>query len=200
MRRKEFLIEDADILAKYLEGMEWGTFAMVDGEGLPYQASVNPVWHNNTLYFHSALGGKKVQLMKNNPRVHFSYVFPLSIIPSHLSGPDLACNATQFFISIHIAGQAAFVEDPHVKAKALSILMERLQPEGGYAKMDGDHPLYQQEIKKTAVIAVEPTSMSGKFKLGQNLTPESKRIIIEFLKEGNSPTDLATAGLIEEFM
>ncbi|MDH5718331.1 MAG: pyridoxamine 5'-phosphate oxidase family protein [Spirochaetia bacterium] len=200
MRRKEFLITDKKILEDVINKCEWGTLALIDENNSPYQVPVNHIWYDSTLYFHSAMAGKKITLLKKTPKVHFSMVLPLSIIPSYFTDSQKACNATQFFMSVSVSGAAEFVTDLSVKSHVLTTLMQRLQAEGRYQKIDPSDELYEKELKATNLVAIKPDNISGKFKLGQNLNEEKKSHIINELQKRGQPIDLLTVSYMKEFM
>lgn len=72
-----------------------------------------------SLYFHSAAEGRKIDIIKKNPRVAFSLFSDYSLI----SGPA-ACDYTAHFSSVAGIGGISMVEDAAAIAKALDILME----------------------------------------------------------------------------
>ncbi len=200
MRRKEFLITEEKALAEILNQTEWGTLALTEKNGTPYQVPVNHVWFNSSLYFHSAINGKKIKLLKNNEKAHFNAVLPLSIIPSYYTDPEMACNGTQFFLSVSMAGNARFETDPVQKGKVLSALMQKLQAEGGYGAIDPENERYRKELKATALVEIKPQEMAGKFKLGQNLTMETKKHIVNELHKRGKEIDLLTIQWINKYM
>lgn len=198
MRRSEFLITDEKIIDQILCEITWGTLGLIDLEGKPYQVPLNFIWYDRNLYFHSALAGKKLPIIQASPYVHVSLVEPLALIPSYFTGVEMACNATQFFLSVSVEGKAGSVSDPEKKAAVLSAMMQRLQPEGRYKTLDIQNPEYSKEVKKTNVMEIIPDSMTAKFKLGQNLKPEVKTQVIAMLKERGSKIDLLTAQWMEQ--
>ncbi|MDH5721204.1 MAG: pyridoxamine 5'-phosphate oxidase family protein [Spirochaetia bacterium] len=200
MRRKEFLIKDKKILEDVINKCEWGTLALVDENGFPYQVPVNHIWHKKVLYFHSAMAGKKITLLKKSSKVHFNVVMPLSIIPSYFTDSQKACNATQFFMSVSVSGAAEFVQEISVKSDVLTTLMQRLQADGRYRQIHPSNELYEKELKATNLVAIKPDNMTGKFKLGQNLNEEIKNHIIDELQKRGHPIDLLTASYMKEFM
>jgi len=198
MRRKEFQITDQEQIQGILERNEWATVAMLDDQGAPYQVTVNPLWFEGAIWFHSSPGGKKMSCLQRDGRVHLSMVEPLSIIPSNFTDPELACQATQFFLSLSLEGLASMEEDLQQKARVLQALMEKFQPQGGFRPIQAQDPTYQKRIKNTALIRVTPKEISAKFKLGQNLQPEMMQRVIEALRQRGQALDHLTIQWMEK--
>jgi GNAT superfamily N-acetyltransferase len=88
-----------------------------------------------------------------------------------------------------VHGTLTAVTDLAVKARALSALMERWQPEGRYEPMTADHPHYRGELQGTLVIRVDFARVDGKEKLLQNRKPEEVVRILEGLWERGAAGD-----------
>ncbi len=73
----------------------------------------------DTLYFHSAHSGRKMDLLKANPKVCFEMDDEHQLI----SG-ELACDYTFDFVSVIGTGVIEFIEDRLEKINALDILMK----------------------------------------------------------------------------
>ena len=73
MRRKDREM-DRDFGLSVIDDAAYGTLAMVDSETGPYCLPLSIVRDGNTLYFHSAKEGQKVEILKNNPQVCISFV------------------------------------------------------------------------------------------------------------------------------
>ena len=92
-----------------------------------------------------------------------------------------------------VRGRARIVEDPEEKAFALQALMAKLQPEGGHVPITADQPLYAAALRQgTAVVAIEIESMTGKFKVGQNLNGNRRESVEQGLQERGCPIDHET--------
>ena len=72
-----------------------------------------------TLYLHSALKGKKLDMMRTNPRVFFE--IDCDLMPFE---GKVACQYGLVYSSIMGRGTATIVEDVEEKKKAMSVLMK----------------------------------------------------------------------------
>jgi len=185
-----FEIKDKELIDDILNSIEFGTLALCDGNR-PYSLPINFVSVDDTIYFHGAKKGKKIDILKNNNLVSFSVVEPYSFIPSYFSSNDgLACPATQFFKSVIIDGNIEFVKSYEEKVNALSKLMKKLQKEGGYRPFSEKY--YQQSIETTEVYKLVPHKTRAKFKFGQHLTKKRFDMIVEHLEKRGDKKDLLT--------
>ena len=194
--KKSFEIKDKTIIHAMMSNAEYGTLALCSDE-TPYSVPVNFVHIKDIIYFHGSLGGRKMKTLRANPKVSFSIVENFSIIPSYFSATDaLACPATQFFKSINIDGEVSIIENKDEKIKALSLLMQKLQPEGGYKAFEDD--AYEKILNATAILKIEIKSLRAKFKFGQHLSPERFDMILSNLKKRNSNIDQLTIDMMKK--
>jgi uncharacterized protein len=199
MRRKEFLVTDPRELWPVLDCIEWGTLALITPQGTPLQVPLNFVRLEDHLYFHGSPAGEKVATVRQNGAASFLVVDAHAMLPSHFFGPEDACPATQFFKSVLVKGRARLVEDSSEKARALQALMTKLQPEGGYDPITRENSRYQAALRGVAVIALSMDSVTGKFKLGQNLKPEVAARTMEKLEQRQDPEDSRTASAMRQY-
>lgn len=197
MRRAEFEVNDPQQIEALLEECEYGTLSLMD-EQVPYGVPLNFVWYEKSLCFHGSKEGRKMELIAKNPRASFSVVKPLSLIPSYFSNTRSASPATQFFISAHIVGRVEIVSNADLKCLMLTALMQKLQPEGGYDAIEASNPIYTKMIEQTGLLRLVPESISLKLKVGQNLSEERKKNLIEKLRERGNKLDLLSIELIHQ--
>jgi hypothetical protein len=95
-------------------------------------------------------------------------------------------------------GAGTLAEGNAEKSLALNRIMEKYQPEGGYAKIAADDPLYEKAFSETAVFKITPDFMEVKNKMGQNLQPDVRKMLIAKLEERGTPIDIITAGEIRK--
>lgn len=95
---------------------------MMDGD-FPYIIPLNFGFTFNEdqliLYFHSALTGKKINLLENNPKVGFEMDGAHQLITG-----EKACDYTFDFVSIIGSGQIEFINSSEDKKTALNLMMK----------------------------------------------------------------------------
>ncbi|WP_223069469.1 pyridoxamine 5'-phosphate oxidase family protein [Paenibacillus caui] len=199
MRRTEFEIEQPEEMEAFLAEMSFGFLGTVGEDGLSRVTPLNFVYGNGVFYFHGSQAGEKMKHMKSDNRVSFTVAREFAVIPSYFTDPKLACPATSFFKSVMVQGTAHIVEDLDEKAQALSLFMNKLQPEGGYDPIDPKDPGYGGQLKAVAVYKVVPSAMSAKFKFGQNLKEPRRTHVMEGLRERDGDGDAETLQMMLKY-
>jgi len=109
------------------------------------------------IYFHTAQEGEKIEDIRRDSRVCFETDLPIAFV----RGSESPCRAEYLYRSVIIRGRAHIIEDRDEKILALTCLMEKYQPEGGY----GDFP--EEKLKITGVVRIDIEEMTGKEDLGK---------------------------------
>lgn len=122
LTRRERLIEDENIINMILEKSKMLHLGLVDGDE-PYVVPMNygHVFENGklTLWLHGAKTGRKLDVMRKNPKVFIS--MECDIVPFE---GDVACKYGISYYSLMAKGTAVIVEDVEEKKQALSALMK----------------------------------------------------------------------------
>jgi uncharacterized protein len=189
-----FEITDTLIIEDVLSTIEYGTLALCV-DNIPYSVPINFVHSEGVTYFHGSKKGKKMQMLKTNANASFSVVESYSIIQSYFSSTDqLACPATHFFKSIIIDGELELVDNYDEKIKVFSLLMQKLQKEGGYKPFTDK--VYEKMINAVCVFKLNQKELTAKFKFGQNLSDEKFDMVISHLKNRATKVDMATIDMM----
>ena len=118
-------------------------------ENRPYIVPLCFGYKDNSLYFHSAVQGKKIDIIKKNNRVCFEFDVDSEVIKA-----DKACEWGMQYKSVVGFGQASFLEDSESKRRALDIIMKQYS---------GESYTYQEtKLKHTVIIKVDIEQMTGK--------------------------------------
>jgi uncharacterized protein len=147
IRRKdrEISIEEA---IKILDSAEYGVLSTVDKDSQPYGVPLNYVYKNNSIYFHSALNGQKLENITNNPRVSFCIVGRTKILPDKFATEYES--AIAFGIASEVYGNERY--------KALLWLLEKYSPDF----VEEGKQYIEIKDKTTKVIKIEISHISGK--------------------------------------
>ncbi len=122
MRRKD-RERDKTFAYALIDACEYGVAAFSTGSEPPYCIPLSLVRVGDELYFHCALRGHKLDLLRSDPRICVTFVGPTE--PAYL--PD--CNEyTTYFSSAVVTGTAYELTDPVQKTAALRALCEKLLP------------------------------------------------------------------------
>ncbi len=148
MRRSEKEITDKLAIKKIINASLVCRLALSDGNQ-PYIVPLCFGYQDRTLYFHSALEGKKIDILKKNNRTCFEFDVNSEIIKA-----EKACKWGMKYQSVIGFGKAVLVENIAEKKKALNIIMDHYS--------DRNFQFADKAIGKIAVIKIEIEGMTGK--------------------------------------
>ncbi|MDI1445799.1 GNAT family N-acetyltransferase [Polyangium sp. 6x1] len=163
-------------------------------EGEPVLRVLHGVVVGDHLLFHGAPVGEKMDVVGRRAVISAEEI--VASIPSYFVDPERACPATTFYRSAQVHGTIERVDAPHLKAAMLAALMEKYQPEGGYAPIDAEHPLYKKAVAGVLVLGVSLERLDGKAKLGQNRTPAEIGRLLDLLWARGAPGDARAIDLV----
>jgi uncharacterized protein len=148
MRKKEREIKDRKIIDDIIRRCRVCHLAMCD-DGQPYIVPLNFNYDGNFLYFHAALEGRKIDIIKRNNRVGFEFDILHYIVTA-----ERACGWGAKYESVIGSGAAEIVDNLDAKKEALKWIMRQ------YGSAAGDFP--EEIMKKTLIIRVRIIEISGK--------------------------------------
>jgi len=148
MRRREQEITDRAELRAILEAARVCRVAMVDGDR-PYLLPLSFALDGDDLILHSAREGRKLEVLRRNPRVCFEVEDGVSLVTA-----GEACDFTFRFRTVVGNGEAEFVEDPAERSRLLGLFGPRYGAP--------PHPPPDAEVRRTQVLRVRVTELTGK--------------------------------------
>lgn len=148
MRKTEREIKDRAALDDIIRGSQVCRLGLVD-DGLAYIVPLCFGYDGACLYFHSAPEGRKLDLLRRNPRVCVEFDAVDSLVPA-----ATACGWTIRYRSVIGTGQGDLVEDPAEKRRALDLIMAQYSP--------GAFTFPETAVARTAIIRVRLDSLAGK--------------------------------------
>lgn len=129
--------------------------AVTGEDGAPYCVPLSPVRWDDHIYFHCALEGRKLDLLRRDPRVCVTFV--AADQPAYLPESNMY---TTFFQSAVVTGTAFEVTDPGQKTAALRALCEKMTP----GHMEGFEEAVRRSLPSTAVWGIHMEEVTGKEK------------------------------------
>ena len=148
MRRKEKQITDKQELETILRKATLCHLAM-STENQPYVVPLCFGYQSDTLYFHSAAEGKKLEMLRQNPKVSFAIELNNEIVKA-----KDACNWGMNYLSLIGSGEAFFLDDETERINALDLIMEQYSTEKWIYKPG--------MLKKTILFKVKISELTGK--------------------------------------
>ncbi len=172
MRRKDREM-GREFALEVIDGSRYGIVSMVDEENKAYGIPLSIVRDENTLYFHSAKDGKKVNIFSKSPRVSIAFVGQVEVPENYIKeeldemvkDPSkaklLISNVfTTQFESTLIRGKVEMVEAENEKIKAMKLICHKYTP----TKMDYFDMAIRVGLPRTNVYKLEIEEISSKRK------------------------------------
>ncbi|MBC8018939.1 MAG: pyridoxamine 5'-phosphate oxidase family protein [Verrucomicrobia bacterium] len=142
---REITFQDArDIL----DNAEYGILSTVGIDGQPYGVPLSYVYKNDSIYFHCALSGHKLDNIKHSAKVSFCVVGNTKVLPDKF--------ATEYESAL-VFGVASEVKETE-RHNALLWLLEKYCPDF----IEEGKIYIEQKDKVTKVFKVEINNISGK--------------------------------------
>jgi nitroimidazol reductase NimA-like FMN-containing flavoprotein (pyridoxamine 5'-phosphate oxidase superfamily) len=148
MRRKEKAISSLREIEAVIARAPVCRLAMVDGNR-PYVVPLSFGYQDQRLYFHTAMQGYKLTILRQNPKVCFEIDLDVQVIPG-----KTACDWGVAYKSVIGFGTVAFVTDAAAKQAALDIIMAHYGAE--------PEPYDAGKLRQTQVLQVIVERMTGK--------------------------------------
>lgn len=149
MRRREKQITDRSQIEAIIARSQVCRLALSDG-GQPYIVPLCFGYRRSRLYFHSAAAGRKIDILRRNPRVCFEF----DLEPEPVAGQS-ACAWTLRYRSVIGFGTAEILQDPEETRAGLEAIMAQYAGEG-------PHEFSADALAQTRVIRVTVEQMTGK--------------------------------------
>jgi len=152
MRRKDREILDEQFIEKVLKDSIYGNLGLCD-DGAPYVVPMNYVWSDNKIWLHCASEGRKLDIIRTNPKVCFQVSVETELVTS-----ENPCSYGMFYSSVMIFGIASIIEEHEEKSKVLGEILQR------YSNKI-PHQFTQEETKRVTVISIKPDNITCKARL-----------------------------------
>lgn len=148
MRRKDREITDKKVMLDIIKRAE-ACFMAMSNDNKPYIVPMNFGYEDNAVFFHCALNGKKIEMIRNNPQV--CLLFTVDNETSLIGAPE---TWTTYYKSVIAYGKAEIVEDLIEKQKGINAFLKHYSGNG----MDFENKL----LDKVMIIRVNIEKMTGK--------------------------------------
>jgi nitroimidazol reductase NimA-like FMN-containing flavoprotein (pyridoxamine 5'-phosphate oxidase superfamily) len=96
--------------------------SMVDENHEPYVVPLNFGYNNGVVYLHSAKEGKKIDILRNNPKVCLAFSVDHFL---RYQNEEVACSWSMKYRSVLIYGKVEFIEDTQERIDAMNFLMQK---------------------------------------------------------------------------
>jgi len=148
MRRKDKKIINPVVIEQIITQSQVCRLAMVDGSS-PYIVPLSFGYKGNALYFHSALKGRKIDILRNNSSVCFELDLPGDLIQG-----EQACKWSVKYQSVIGLGTVEFLVKTDEKRDAFCIIMDHYS--------DKEFQFSDEQLQTVAVFKVKILKISAK--------------------------------------
>lgn len=156
MRRKDREVLGLDRILEIVRGCSVAHLGMVE-DGKPYVVALNFGYERQgdalVLYFHSACEGRKIQILKKDPKACFQMDCAGELVPGTRENP---CAYGWRYDSVMGSGRVEFIEDPQEKTHALSCILRHA---GGVA---GAFEFPEEMLRQTCVYRLVSADVTAK--------------------------------------
>ncbi|WP_289108378.1 pyridoxamine 5'-phosphate oxidase family protein [uncultured Dubosiella sp.] len=149
MRRKRQAL-DEKTCRKILENGSAGVLALYGDDGYPYAVPISYALEGDTLFFHSAKSGHKIDAIKRGDKASFCVIDQDEIVPARL---------TTYFRSVIAFGRVRIVEPASEKRRGIEALAKKYAPDIPQEEMDRE---IDRTWKALTVLALDVEHCTGK--------------------------------------
>lgn len=172
MRRKDREM-NREFGIEVIDKSTYGVVSMIDEDNKPYGIPLSIVRDEDSLYFHSAMAGRKVKILEKNPNVSVAFVGEVKV-PENYTKEELdeivkdkskavlliSSVFTTEYESAVVKGKVQLVEDEEEKIKAMKLICEKYT----WTKMDYFDMAIKAGLKRTNVYKIEIKEIKSKRK------------------------------------
>jgi nitroimidazol reductase NimA-like FMN-containing flavoprotein (pyridoxamine 5'-phosphate oxidase superfamily) len=148
MRRKDREITDRAEMEAILSEAQVCRLALADG-GEPYIVPLCFAYADNTIWFHSALEGKKVSLIQKNPQCCVEVDLTRGPVPD-----VRPCSWEYWYRSVVCTGTVRIVENYAEKKTGLRLIMQHYGA--------GEYDFSEPDLDRVCIVRIDITGMTGK--------------------------------------
>lgn len=147
-RIKQKLTEEE--IKNILEYCNTGVLAVLGDDNYPYTIPLNYLYHKNSIYFHCALSGHKIDAIKEHNKVSFCVIDQDTVIPETFSTN---------YKSVVVFGRAKIISDKDEILWAINEIAKKYNPNG---KKEDRVKEIELELKRLCIVRIDIDHMSGK--------------------------------------
>ena len=184
-------------VTRFVDTQALGRLVTVGADGTPHLGLYPFVHEPGSFDLHLVRADELVVDLEARPRCVFEVDEVLGVIPSYWVSQEYGGAATAYHRTVIFECRASVIKDPAAVAAQQLRLLARYQPEGGFRAVSPEDPLYRGALEQLAAVRLAVEGTRVKFKLAQNRPPETRRRIVEALRQRGRPGDAQAAEALE---
>lgn len=126
-----------------------GVMSLCGTDMIPYGVPLSHVFHEGKLYFHAALAGHKLDVIKENGNASFTVIAKDEVHPE---------TYTTYFRSVIAFGNVRIIDDPNEKRRIIKILGQRCNPDDS----EGLEEEIRRGLSRCVAIEMSINRLTGK--------------------------------------
>ncbi len=161
----------------------------------------NPhILSDGRVMLHLNRADEQVKSLRAQGRGTVLFQDPPTLIPSWWVDEENGSAATMYYRFAQLEGPVEIIDSPENMMEIFRGMMGLYQPEGKHAPLDAKNPLYAKSLELILMVVLAPENTRTKWKLGQNRLVETRRGVVEKLKERAQGFDLRCAEEVERWI
>lgn len=148
MKRQDLILSPAETLA-IIDATAYAVLCFSDLEGQPYGIPLDYVRQGDYLYFHGSQEGRKITLMKSNPRVCAVIVGEEKIIPQKFG---------REYKTAVVEGSIELIDEAEMKRQVMTWMVASKSPDN----MEKGKIVIEKLLNRVLVYKMKMESVSGK--------------------------------------
>lgn len=148
MRRSDLAMPEEQAVS-LIKSCKFAVLSLVDPDGLPYGVPLDYIYKENTLYFHGAREGRKIDSMRANPRGCAVILGETSVVPEKFG---------RRYTSVIAEGPIELMDDPEEKRRVMTWVVEENSPE--YKEKGA--AIIEKMLDRVLIYKMQIDSISGK--------------------------------------
>ena len=148
MRRKDLALTRKDTLA-LIDAGEYAVLCLAGADGLPYGVPLDYVRRGDSLYFHGAKAGRKVDLMRENPRVCAVIAGDTQVVPEKFG---------RRYRSAIVEGPVELIDEPEEKRQVMTWVVAGRSPD----YQEKGQAVIEKMLDRVLVYKMKMETISGK--------------------------------------
>lgn len=125
--------------------------SMVGPDNEPYVLPMNFGYYEGIVYLHSSQHGKKMDILRQNPKVVLAFSTDYSL---RYQNEEVACSYSMKYRSILVYGHVEFIEDADAKKAVMNLVMQH------YTGKDFEYNI--PAIREVCIYKVVPDQVTGR--------------------------------------
>lgn len=150
MKKGNQEITDTSIIEEILSCSVICHIAMTDDKGQPYLLPFNYGYRDGCIYIHSALSGRKIDILRKNRKVCFDIVQKAEVLKH-----EDACKWATLYRSVTGYGNVEIITDPERKREGLAIIMS-------HNGIKGDPEFGDRHVEAMVILKLHIEETTGK--------------------------------------